>query len=518
MALDPALKARLRRLRQDFEYFAPYALKIKTKKPGPLARFVPNRAQLYVHTKLEQQKKLAGLVRAIILKYRQPGISTYIEGRYYHRTSMNPGVKAFILTHEQDATDNLFAMVDRFYENAPPELRPHLGRSNAKELVFDFLDSAYAVATAGTKEAGRSQTAQLFHGSEVAMWANAAEHMAGVGQIISNEPGTEMILESTGKGMGNWFHNAWQLAEAGESQYIPIFLPWFWSPEYATLVPPGYDFSLEDREYGELHKLSREQLYWRRRKIIDDFHGDELLFQQEYPATAVEAFIAMVDSYIGPLAVLRARKTTIDSPFGALLMGVDPSRFGDDRTVIAWRQGRKVSRIECLRAQDTMELTGTIATYIRRDRPTKCFIDLVGLGVGIYDRLVELGFGSIVIGVGAGEKATGDEEQKRFFNKRAEMWAGVKEWLDAGPVQIPDEDEIAADLMAPLYTYDSNQRLKIESKEAMRKRGVRSTDIADAIGLTFAYPISANAELIGGRERSEAPRRIRRREVAWQAR
>lgn len=515
-ALDPQLKARLRRLRQDFPYFASQVLRIKTKKPGPLVPLNLNTAQVIVHNKLEEQKRLTGMVRAIILKYRQPGISTEIEGRYYHQTSLNRGIKAFILTHEQLATDNLFAMVERFYENSPAELRPHLGASNAKELKFDWLDSEYAVATAGTKGAGRSQTAQLFHGSEVAYWANAKDHMAGIGQIISKEPGTEMVLESTGNGMGNWFHNAWQLAERGDSEYQPIFLPWKLTPEYATDVPEGFKFDLEDREYGELHRLTREQLYWRRRKIIDDFHGDGLLFQQEYPATAVEAFIAMEDSYIKAISVLRARKTLVENPYGALLLGVDPSRFGNDRTVVAWRRGRKVHQVECLRTQDTMELTGTIATFINKDKPAKVFIDKVGLGVGIYDRLIELGYGNIVIGVDAGAKPSNEEDHKRYFNLRAQMVGKVKEWLEDAPAQIPDVDEIQADLLAPKYTYDSNQRLKIESKEDMRKRGVRSTDILDAIGLTFAYPISALAEAIGVKQ--QAPRRIQRREVSWQAR
>jgi hypothetical protein len=516
--LDPALKARLRRLRQEFEYFAPEVLRVKPKKPGPLVPFQLNRAQRYVHRRLEQQLALKGRVRAIILKMRQGGISTYIEGRYYHRTSMREGFKAFILTHETKASDTLFDMAQRYYDNAPKEMRPHLGACNAKELVFDFLGSEYAIATAGTAGAGRSQAAQLFHGSEVAFWKNAKDHMAGIGQIIPDERGTEMILESTANGMGNWFHKAWQDAEAGLSEYEAIFIPWFWADEYAREVPQEYRFSDADREYQSLHKITNEQLYWRRRKIIDDFQGDELLFQQEYPATAVEAFIASTDSYISPLDILRARKAT--APAGpVLLMGVDPSRFGDDRTIIIWRRGRKVERIDKLYDRQTMELAGVVANHIRESRPTKLFIDKVGLGVGIYDRLLELGYGDIVVGVEAGAKATDapTKEGSRYTNKKAEMWGCMKLWLQDSPVQIPDVDEVQADITAPHFTYDSNQRLVIESKEAMRKRGVKSTDIADALGLTFAYPVSSDGAAHGAPSH-EAPRRIRRREVSWQAR
>lgn len=512
-----AVKAKLRRLRQDFEHYAPNVLKVKPKKPGPLVPFVPNRAQLYVHQKLEEQKKRTGKVRAIILKMRQGGISTYIEGRFYHLTSMREGVKAFILTHEQAATDNLFGMAERFYQSAPAELKPHLGASNAKELVFDWLGSEYAVATAGKKDAGRSQTAQLFHGSEVAMWKNAAEHMAGIGQIVPDADGTELILESTAKGMGNWFHKAWQDAVAGVSEYLPIFIPWFWADEYAREVPDDYLFSAEDRDYQRLHKITDEQLYWRRRKIVDDFQGDELLFQQEYPATANEAFIASTESYISPLAIMEARKARVE-PGPVLVMGVDPARFGDDRTIILWRRGRKVERTDVLHLRDTMELAGIVANHIVESRPAKLFIDKVGLGVGIYDRLIEMGYGAIVIGVEAGGKATDapTKEGSRFSNKKAEMWGLMKDWFADRPCQIPDEDEFQADITAPMFTYDSNQRLVIESKEKMRARGVRSTDIADALGLTFAYPVSYLGHAHGARP--EAPRRIRRREVSWQAR
>lgn len=519
-ALDPRLAARLRRLRQDFEHFALEVLKVKPKKPGPMVPLVLNRAQRHIHQRLQQQLSLTGKVRAILLKMRQGGASTYVEGRFYHRTSMNEGVKASIITHEQDATDNLFDMARRYYDNAPPELRPHLGASNAKELVFDFLESAYGVATAGKRDAGRSQTAQLFHGSEVAFWPNAAEHMAGIGQIIPDAPGTEIILESTANGMGNWFHKAWQDAVSGKSGYEAIFIPWFWADEYATQPPAGHRFSDEDREYQGLHKLTDAQVYWRRRKIIDDFQGDELLFQQEYPATANEAFISSTDSYISPLEIMRSRKAQVDAG-PILLMGVDPARFGDDRTAIIWRRGRKVVRIDKLYHRSTMEVAGIVANHIRESKPAKVFIDMVGLGVGIYDRLLELQFTN-VIGVEAGGSATDapKKEGSRFSNKKAECWGLMKEWFADKPNQIPDEDEVQEDLTAPHFTYDSNQRLVIESKENMRKRGIKSTDIADALALTFAFPVSYAGEMQGKEPgtSTSAPNRIHRREKSWQAR
>lgn len=498
----------LRRFMTDFEFYAPRALRVKDKA-GKIVPFRMNRAQQYVHAKLEGQRQATGKVRALLLKMRQGGLSTLVEGRFYHRVTTRQGLGAYILTHEQAATDNLFNMVDRYYQN-DLVIHPASGNSNAKELNFPKLDSGYAVGTAGTKAVGRSRTIQLFHGSEVAFWPNLKDHLQGIGQTIPNLPGTEIIHESTANGF-NLFHEMWQQAEAGASEYLPIFVPWFWADDYHRDLPPGFQFSPEDREYQEMYQLTDGQLYWRHRKIQDDFLGDADLFPQEYPANSVEAFINLADTYIPALEVMRARKRKDAEAIGALVIGVDPARFGDDSTALVWRRGRKVLRYERLYSRDTMELAGRVAHLIREDTPEKVFIDIVGLGVGVYDRLLEMQYGDVVVGVAAGKAAA---EPDKYFNKRAEMWALVKTWTKEGG-ELPDVDEVQSDLLAPGYTYDSNQRLKIESKEDMRKRGVRSPDIADALGLTFAFPVHlASASDHGKRT---APRPLRR-DVSWRAR
>ena len=106
------------RLKDDFPHYAAKCLKIRPKKGG-LIPFVLNRVQLHIHEALERQLAETGRVRALILKARQPGCSTYIEGRAYWKVTHRTGVRAFILTHKQEATDNLFGMADRFHTNCP---------------------------------------------------------------------------------------------------------------------------------------------------------------------------------------------------------------------------------------------------------------------------------------------------------------------------------------------------------------------------------------------------------------
>ena len=159
MSLDGAsllMQDGLMRL-QDFQFFAENFFKIRTKS-GDVLPFVLNRAQLYIHSRLEAQLKETGKVRAICLKGRQQGVSTLIQARYFHKTITNRGIKTFILTHESQATKNLFDMTRRYYENLPPGLVPRANRDSQKELKFESIDSGYSIGTAGAKGTEGSQT------------------------------------------------------------------------------------------------------------------------------------------------------------------------------------------------------------------------------------------------------------------------------------------------------------------------------------------------------------------------
>src|SRR5262249_16786301 len=295
-----------RKLRDDLPHYAFNCLRIRTKV-GAIQQLSFNRAQRFIHQKLEAQRAKTGKVRALILKGRQQGCSTYVGARFYHKTTHSEGLRTFILTHEDAATQNLFEMVQRFHEHCPEEVRPSTGAANAKELNFDRLDSGYKIGTAGTKGVGRSSTVQLFHGSEVAFWPHADTHAAGILQAIPDEPGTESILESTANGIGNLFHQMWHEAETGDSDYIAIFVPWFWQEEYRKAVSNDFQLADEETEYAALYGLDNEQMAWRRAKIAE--LRDPILFKQEYPATAAEAFqLSGHDSYIPPALVAQARK------------------------------------------------------------------------------------------------------------------------------------------------------------------------------------------------------------------
>lgn len=479
------------RLKNDFPIYAGSCLKIRTKT-GTIESLRLNRAQTFVHERLEQQRSEIGKVRALILKGRQQGISTYIGGRFYHRVTHEKGKRVFILTHEDKATQNLFDMVDRYHTNCPDIVRPVTGAANAKELSFPVLDSGYAVGTAGTKAVGRSNTIQYFHGSEVAFWPNADTHASGVMQAVPDMPGTEVILESTANGLGNFYHQLWQDAEEGKGDYIAIFVPWYWQDEYIRSVPPNFALTDEDEEYRAAYGLSMEQMAWRAWKTLE--LRSDLLFRQEYPATAAEAFqLTGHDSFIAPAVVLKARKTTFITPAtGPLIIGFDPAWTGGDRHAMAWRRGRRLIQVKSRTGLTVTESAGWAAKVIREDKPAKMFIDVGGVGAGVYDILCEQGFEEYVVAVNFGSKPfeQNDDEGGGPANRRAEMWQNSKDWLsDPAGVSIPDSDSLQADACGPSYSYDSLSRLLIEKKEHMVKRGVKSPDEWDAVALTFAEPV-----------------------------
>jgi hypothetical protein len=224
--------------------------------------------------------------------------------------------------------------VQRFHDHCDEDMKPHAAAANAKELYFDRLDSGYLVATAGSREVGRSDTIQLFHGSEVAFWPNAESHIEGIGQAIADVPGTESILESTANGIGNLFYSLWTAAERDESEYEAIFLPWFLHEEYQAAPPAGWVVPEEFAFYRDAHGLTPEQVYWawrKNRELAVTISGDPdrlcWKFRQEYPATPSEAFqISGEEAFIPVDRVARARRETVMG-YGPLVLGVDPARI-----------------------------------------------------------------------------------------------------------------------------------------------------------------------------------------------
>jgi hypothetical protein len=482
--------------RREFPDFAARALYIRPKS-GPVQPLVLNDVQELLHKMAERQRAKTGRVRMLVLKARQPGVSTYVEGRFFWKTIRSQGLRAFILTHEEAATDNLFAIAKRFHANCPSDEKvPRLTANNSRELKFGEIDCSYRVGTAGTEGLGRSETIQLFHGSEVAHWPHAETHAAGVLQAVPDADGTEIWLESTANGPAGLFYTLCMRAEAGIGDYELAFVPWFVHAEYKKIAPGDWVPESDWREYGETYKLTQAQLYWAWKKNADlaGAIGDTLdkpcwLFRQEYPATAQDAFRTSGGrSYLSPEVVETAIEASYPDETGAaLVLGVDVARGGADKTHIIDRRGRRLGHTinEMLDDSDEMAIAGRLVQLIRDHRPDMVFVDITGgYGGGVVDRLREQGFLE-VRGVNFGWQAL---DNKTYANKRAEMWAGLRGWLMEG-ADIVDDPVLRRHLTAPMDRLDSSGKLILEKKDDIRKRLGLSPDRADAAALTFAEPV-----------------------------
>ena len=191
--------------------------------------------------------------------------------------------------------------------------------------------------------------------------------------------------------------------------------------------------------------------------------------------------------------------------FAPIYLGVDVARFGDDKSAVIKRQGLKSEIIGTWHGLDTMDLAAKVAEMEDEHRADAVFIDAGGVGAGVVDRLRQLGRNPVEINFGG--RADRDEAH---VNKRAEMWSRIRDWLRSGGA-LPDgrgpmgnlAEELADDLTGPHYSFDDRSRLVLERKSEMKKRGLASPDLGDALALTFAHNIPKRTDR-GGYETRRA--------------
>ena len=217
-------------------------------------------------------------------------------------------------------------------------------------------------------------------------------------------------------------------------------------------------------------------------RILDEYGADSYQANVEvygqFPSEGDDQFIPvnLIDD-----AMKRPRQKDETAP---IVIGVDPARFGSDATVIAVRQGRDIIDIKRLRGADTMEVVGHVIDAIEEYKPALTVIDEGGLGAGVVDRLKEQRYK--IRGVNFGSKA---KNQIMWGNKRAEMWGAMRDWLKTG--SVPNDRFLKSDMIGPKTKPDSKGTLFLESKKDMRSRGLASPDAADAIAVTFAFPVAS---------------------------
>ena len=330
-------------------------------KSSQLIPLAHNIAQLKVHNTLQLQKRQGLPVRAIVLKARQFGISTYIEADSFEDTYRRQNRHACVVSADKDSTDKVFKMCRTYLEELPKEMKRPIKHSNRKEIEYAAPHrSSILCQTAGKDVLGRGGTTHKVHATEVAFWAHAEQQMLGLVQEVPKNrdaiADTSVVLESTACGVGGFFHDTYwdaikrlKVNSEDLNGYLPIFLPWYIFPEYQMPLPNWMQGTLQlinDEPYCEqdtidyyrsfgVH-LTPEQLFWRRYTINTDCGGDLGKFRQEYPGTAREAFQstgkmifvpALLDKYESkccePMAKVEFRKVESSVRYSNILRSYD---------------------------------------------------------------------------------------------------------------------------------------------------------------------------------------------------
>jgi hypothetical protein len=287
--------------------------------------------------------------RNIVLKARQMGMTTWIAGEFFLKTITHPGTVSVEVAHTQDAAEQIFRIVHRFFYQLPPELREgalKTAKLSARRLLIPELDSEYLVETAGDRNAGRGLTITNLHCTELARWpGDATDTLCGLLATLS--PHGSLVMESTPNGSSGCFFNQWR--DAAKTNTVTHFFPWWLEPAYACEADGIEKLTDEERDLMEHHpELTPENIAWRR-QIRESFHGKA---RQEYAEDADACFLSSGACYFDTQAVdarLRGLTPPIEEvertglavwfppiPGHQYLVAVDPAGGGvdGDNTVI----------------------------------------------------------------------------------------------------------------------------------------------------------------------------------------
>ena len=218
-----------------------------------------------------------------------------------------------------------------------------------------------------------------------------------------------------------------------------------------------------------------------------------------------EFAIADDDTLIAADLVDAAMTRDITQGDETMVYGLDVARFGTDRTALCKRRGNVVVEIKHWGGLDLMQTVGAVVNEAKTDNPEEICVDTIGLGSGVADRLREQGFN--VRDVNVSESSAMNPNANKL---RDELWLSVKDWLATRAVKLPKDDTLRHELVAPRYNFTSSGKVVVESKDSMKRRGMRSPDLADALCLTFA----SNAALVGGRGTSWVSGKSLRRSIS----
>ena len=376
-------------------------------------------------------------------------------------TTRYPAKTACTAPTAHQLEDVLWGELGTWLRKMPPALRMNFNLKRDKLEVIGIGNESFAVARTARKESPESL--QGFHSESMLFVIDEASAVDDliyeVGEGSMSTPGAKTIMVGNPNRTSGYFHDAfhknrdkWVTSKVSCLDSLGPFA----STEYPASVASRY--GVESNTY-RVHVLG------------------------EFPRAE--------DDVVMPLDLVESAVDRDVSQHGKVVWGLDVARYGGDRTALAKRHGNTVKdKIQFWRGLDTMQTTGKVAAMFKEtpdsDKPYAIFVDVIGIGAGVVDRLKELGLP--VVGINVAESPAVRDKYARL---RDELWFRAREWFDKRDVKVISDDELIAELTLPKYKVLSSGKIKVESKDEMKKRGVVSCDLADSLCLTFADSIFA---------------------------
>ena len=351
--------------------------------------------------------------------------------------------------------DALFAELKRWINELPPHLQQLLTvKSDRVELTSAASE---AFISARTSRAETPEALAGVHSENVFLVVDEASGVpekvfeAAAGSM-SGHSATTLLLSNPTRSSGTFYESQTRMSKSWWTRR--------WSCVDSPLVSDEFVEEMRER-YGEESNAFRI-------RVLGEFPmaDDDTIIPFHLAHSATQRDIEMTPD-IRPI------------------WGLDVARFGTDKTALCKRYGNVVTDIDAWQGLDLMQTVGRVMAEYEAlpssQRPTEILVDSIGVGGGVVDRLRELGVP--VRGINVGEApAMG----KTYMNLRSELWFKTKGWLEDRSCKIPRDDQLVAELTGIRYAFTSSGKMKAESKDAMRKRGLKSPDLADALCLTMA--------------------------------
>lgn len=352
--------------------------------------------------------------------------------------------------------DVLWSEISKWHRNLPDGFR-NLFEFKSDKINLVGVKDSFAVARTARRE--QPEALQGFHSPNMLFIADEA---SGIDNIIFevaegslSTKGAKVILTGNPTRSSGYFYDCFHTMKHRWKTFTV-------SCHDSQYVNPSFIADMA-RKYGEDSNVFRIRVLG------------------EFPESNDDAII--------PLHLISEATTRdIDPSTDDVIWGLDVARHGNDRTALAKRQGNTLlEKIKTWKNKDLMETVGIVVSEYEAlpysKRPTEILIDSIGLGAGVADRLQEMGLNCQITAVNVAELPS---MQDKYMRLRDELWFLVREWFESRDVKIIDDEELIAELTTPSFSFMSNGKIKVESKEQMKKKGHNSPDLADALCLTFA--------------------------------